>query len=721
MNAVHNWFATSFSIIGEVMQNARRAGATKVEFLASHKNRSLEVIDDGCGIDDFQNLIELATSGWTDEQVQLTEKPFGMGLFSLFYACDRITIRSRGQVLHASLDDIINKRELKVLKDIEPVTKGTRIALQGLNEKLMKSSKWDGPTRLAAGDETAWDVHGAIRNRAKGFDIPVYFNGEALPQPEARRNLSGQLTSIGFVSIAGIHRGENNIDPRERNTLYFLQGLPIGSTREESTTTGRNIVHLDSERFIAVMPDRAHLQDEPKQLEAVGVVLKSILEQHLLDRKALMEPSSFVVKYFDVACEYGFQRLFNDIAYLPASLLAAVNQVGYDWDIVHTENRETKVRTVSREALRNDEIKAWRDGPIATSDGPWAATLLKVMQRDDVADLDTSKLHPEHWVFADVPSAQDFTFLVEPHGVLGSVPINVAWDRCELTLVDSVTVTIMSRVDPDFRVQHELIDDWLVVPVDPEDDDAGDFEGETICYFTKVDKSPDHPCDVFSDFKDEDDFQEHWRDDACTYWLSLMSGLVGSPLSGTIKRALADSEVCATPNQANDLSVVRLVQYWNGDGQVSEGKFDVVNLQAQEFWMAMAGNFGESADLVELAERLKSAFRDTVKPNQLIAPDDVAGELIMAAGYSITRTGETDWYALKTSESKPGFEAVDHNYLGSFSSRADAVQEVHTRVVQDTLKACELSEAQWAQLSFLEQWQHVREAHTKPTESAQVD
>lgn len=62
LGTLKHLFATSYSMLGELMQNARRAGATRVDFLFDFERRQLEVIDDGCGIDDFSTLLALCDS-----------------------------------------------------------------------------------------------------------------------------------------------------------------------------------------------------------------------------------------------------------------------------------------------------------------------------------------------------------------------------------------------------------------------------------------------------------------------------------------------------------------------------------------------------------------------------------------------------------------------------------------------------------------------------------
>ena len=64
----------------EILQNARRAGATEVRI--TNKDGLITVVDNGSGIDDFQKLLDLGGSGW-DQQTEAGEDPAGVGLFSL--------------------------------------------------------------------------------------------------------------------------------------------------------------------------------------------------------------------------------------------------------------------------------------------------------------------------------------------------------------------------------------------------------------------------------------------------------------------------------------------------------------------------------------------------------------------------------------------------------------------------------------------------------------
>jgi len=72
-------FTDKFTLISELMQNARRAGAGRIEIDYDEKSKMLCVIDDGCGIADFQKLLTFNESGW-DPATWVEERPFGIGL-----------------------------------------------------------------------------------------------------------------------------------------------------------------------------------------------------------------------------------------------------------------------------------------------------------------------------------------------------------------------------------------------------------------------------------------------------------------------------------------------------------------------------------------------------------------------------------------------------------------------------------------------------------------
>lgn len=79
-------FTHKTTVLGELLQNARRAQATLVEFSFCPETKVLQVSDDGCGIESIETLLTVAESGW-DAELVAQEHPFGVGFLSALFAC----------------------------------------------------------------------------------------------------------------------------------------------------------------------------------------------------------------------------------------------------------------------------------------------------------------------------------------------------------------------------------------------------------------------------------------------------------------------------------------------------------------------------------------------------------------------------------------------------------------------------------------------------------
>lgn len=83
--------ATTVETLNELFQNARRAGATRVDVTIA--DGEVRVADDGHGIADPSALLAFGRTGW-DAETTRREDPAGMGVYSLARR-PRVTIRSR--------------------------------------------------------------------------------------------------------------------------------------------------------------------------------------------------------------------------------------------------------------------------------------------------------------------------------------------------------------------------------------------------------------------------------------------------------------------------------------------------------------------------------------------------------------------------------------------------------------------------------------------------
>lgn len=159
---------TITDVLGELLQNARRAAATKVEIealdLAGHP--TLCVRDDGRGIDDPNMLVTLGQSGW-DEDVARREDPAGMGVFSL--AGHRVEIRSFSATVGHGWRVVIPPDAWQTSRPlaVEPFDHG-----HGTEILVDLPEAW----------EKALDQ--AIANVTRHYPLPVFYQGAERPRSD---------------------------------------------------------------------------------------------------------------------------------------------------------------------------------------------------------------------------------------------------------------------------------------------------------------------------------------------------------------------------------------------------------------------------------------------------------------------------------------------------------------------------------------------------------
>lgn len=297
-------FSTSTTVLAECLQNGRRAGASSVVFDYDVSESSLTITDNGCGIADFRALVTVAESGWSQETMD-SERPFGIGFFSVSFASESVRVESKGKQIQFSSEDLIAKRQIAV----EPSSfiGGTRITLQRCKLDAVK-------------------VGSALANYAKGFAIPVVWQGEELPRPHAQANLVGMQTPVGFVHVPGIH-----VDAQVRFESMghvYCQGLPVqvaGFTGHYGPEN-RPVVHVDHLRYSPRMPDRDSLIDSQQASKDFDKELRAIWRGHLVAKKASMSAVDFVETYWSTASRAGCLDLMVDVPVLPSKVLYYVGE-----------------------------------------------------------------------------------------------------------------------------------------------------------------------------------------------------------------------------------------------------------------------------------------------------------------------------------------------------------------------------------------------------------
>lgn len=610
-DSMKHLFASSYSVLGELMQNARRAGATRIDFTVDVEKKTASVVDDGHGIADFGVLVSLCDSGWS-EQVQLTDKPFGMGLFSLFFAAQSVMFRSGGQSLTVSLDDIVNKRELLVQNDPETAgIPGTRIELIGLSDKMTAMS-WsygfgtDGTRTPTMSQE--------IQARAKGFPIPVFINGQECPRPYAKGALHGMQTPIGFVSYPGVTDDSPDIPSAIQSQQWFLQGLPIGRS---SGTHRSTIVHLDSVQFTARMPDRSELFDQSEQAEKILAVLKGMVRNRLAQLKASLDPKDFALRHWENCKEHHCLHLMDDVPWIPANRFRRVDQVAMESDNVYGRPRLSE-ELISREQVLSGEVFAVRGGPCSTDDSLFAALRLKVMQRMGMLDL-MDNLGEGHWFNAAAPSLDDLKFVWEVSGEKDGVSSYYGeLGQCDVRLAEAVTIKITSEVDDSFCKEVVFQNDWLLLPLDPAQEDDFGSDWHLNCFVIGNGSLPDQPVDALSTFRDENEaYRDEWRETAAADFWGNVRSMRGDPLSGLVHSVLHKHMTELSEKQMPHMCVVRATQYRHHDGKLMCPSPDVIDITHEDFWKKVAGAMltaGTEEEITAQAAVIRQAFTAVVQP-----------------------------------------------------------------------------------------------------------
>ena len=298
-------FSTSTTVLAECLQNGRRAGATQIHFAYDDATATLRITDNGCGIADFRNLITVAESGWSEETMT-SEKPFGIGFFSVAFAAESIVVESRGRMITFSSEDLIAKRSIAV--ESSNFIGGTQITLRNCKIERQK-------------------IRNALGNYAKGFAVPVFWQGEELERPHALANLTGTTTPIGFVQIPGIHT-DDPIAFQGFGSVY-CQGLPVavhGFSKHYVHTEPCPIVHVDHLVYTPRMPDRDCLIDSDKAAKDFSATLNSLWREHIVAMKVQMSAADFVESYWGAARKAGCLDVMADVPVLPRHMVTYVGE-----------------------------------------------------------------------------------------------------------------------------------------------------------------------------------------------------------------------------------------------------------------------------------------------------------------------------------------------------------------------------------------------------------
>lgn len=454
------------SVLGELMQNARRAGATRVEIL--FEGITLSVLDDGKGIDNLQDLLTAADSGW-DQETTAQESPFGLGFLSTLYCSKQIEVYTRkagddiGTGFIATTEELLNGgKAYPVIKEM-PV--GTQVTLKDF------TLPGDGEGRRVDSNQ----VLNIVKQYASGFPIAVGFNGVAMACPNAIDS-SYVETAIGHVKL--------DLNCRRFHQV-FLQGLPIyrcGLRVDDAAT----IVHLNN-TFMAKLPDRTELTDQNVGARRIEAALKALAREMLESLKSSMTPEVFLFDHAKHCKDWGCTELLNDIDLVPGEWFMdwTNEQPGHrrEWESPETLSGYFRRKELEREgvfAMPDEEDMLARSWLAAKR----AYTVLRRQQN--------MMLNDEHWLQKIMVEMSDDEIEVQITGETLTQDISAG---TEASLVIADTVSLL----------HEA--GKVPLPVDA----AYDAQNGTLYMSRKAD--PGAHSRLVSDFYWDDQYHEGEEDE----------------------------------------------------------------------------------------------------------------------------------------------------------------------------------------------------------------
>lgn len=284
-------FSNRFTLVTELLQNGRRAGAQHIDVTYDAEALRLIVQDDGCGLQDFQALLTFHHSGW-DSQTVVDERPFGLGFTKCLYAATRCIVHSGHQSVDIDTLTALDRMPCEVV-DTDTCVHGTRVELHGVDLT-------DLPLRM--------------ERLCQGFPVDVVFNGERLVRRYAEDCLVFESTPIGAVHLTGRHDGR-----ALRGMLVFLQGFCVKAPSYYENDRV-NVVHLDPRQFIARLPDRDMLIDADQQLPRVEAQLRQSWRHHLQKARTSLPDRSFVDTFYNAMRCWSLLELLNGMDALPTAL-----------------------------------------------------------------------------------------------------------------------------------------------------------------------------------------------------------------------------------------------------------------------------------------------------------------------------------------------------------------------------------------------------------------
>ena len=311
--------ATVTETLNELFQNARRAGARRVDVRIEGKR--VTVTDDGAGMADPAALLAFGRSDWSLE-TRRREDPAGMGVYSLARH-ENVTIRSR---------------PAKQAGEEAPAGWRVRLGPEHFLGKDAASVEPMGPG--PAGTEVSFDspkaCGGAVRTAGKHFPLPVtlHENGES-EYVERVEFLGDAMRTVDWRGVRiGICRGTTAWNEPEIN----FHGIAIEQVRLPHVSAIDSEWHtkvevVDCPELELVLPARKEVVETPF-VEELRTACRAAIYRTMAEQEELVEVPARVR---DDAARIGI-RLPDALARLEPWRAEAADE--YEWENDPQERRD---------------------------------------------------------------------------------------------------------------------------------------------------------------------------------------------------------------------------------------------------------------------------------------------------------------------------------------------------------------------------------------------
>ena len=254
ISKVASFFDASITdIINEMLQNARRAGAQRVDINWNPDDSVITLADDGSGISDPQAILSFGGSNWNRESVD-RERPAGMGFYSL---ARRPHVR------------VVSKEE---------GTDGWAVELTpehfgGIESAEVREAEWNGHLTHGTAVSFTWahDPTEPIRKAARFYPQPVFYNGDRQDRDDF---LEGALSVTEWRGLhIGVHHRQSGwAYPNSHGRCINFHGIEVSAYQHlpEVTTVTRGRTDLvarvdviDCAHLELTLPARKELVETP--------------------------------------------------------------------------------------------------------------------------------------------------------------------------------------------------------------------------------------------------------------------------------------------------------------------------------------------------------------------------------------------------------------------------------------------------------------------------